>query len=176
MQTRNFFDQLIGLRPIVAFLIINAGVVAHTALTQYGYVNPALWSIGVIPAIPLFAWPCVAVSVLKNRHGASVRVQPRRLWTAFVGVLFAYAFFVPILAILPRSSIAFVACTFITWCVGFLGLLYVFWSAARVLVEIEERKQSSIDRILGTFLMYFFLPISILILQRRIQRAAKNED
>ena len=73
---------------------------------------------------------------------------------------------------LPRDNVVFFAVALLAWGLGFLGPLYIFWTAARVLVEMEEQSRVSVDRTVGTFLLFFFLPIGILFLQRRIQRMA----
>ena len=170
MLTKELLRKLLELRPALACLIVNCGVVAHASLTSFGYENPILWGLIVIPAIPLFAWPCIVVSVLRDLHGIQVRAKPRRLWTVFFGAVVAHACLVPILMVLPREDVVFMMLTFFTWVVGFLGPIYIFWIAARVLVELEERQRSSTDRIFGTFLMYFFLPVGIYFIQRRVQK------
>lgn len=172
MPTGNILERVIGLRPFTAFLAINVGVIAHASLTSFGYSNPAYWGLVVLPAMPVFAWPCIAVSDLRDRYGTAVRAQPNRLWAALAGVFVAHSCLVPILAMLPRDNVVFFAVALLAWGLGFLGPLYIFWTAARVLVEMEEQSRVSVDRTVGTFLLFFFLPIGILFLQRRIQRMA----
>jgi YD repeat-containing protein len=62
--------------------------------------------------------------------------------------------------------------------VSLLGLGSAVWllhTASDALVKAEEGRKVSLDRIVGTFILFSFLPFGIWILQRRLRDLAVNE-
>lgn len=53
--------------------------------------------------------------------------------------------------------------------------LYIFWVAARALVYSEEGHRVFFNRVIGTFLMFFALPLGVFFLQRRLRRLMSRE-
>ncbi len=54
------------------------------------------------------------------------------------------------------------------WLVGFAVPVSIIITSARLLVSMENAGQTELGRVIGTSLAMFFLPIGILLLQRRI--------
>lgn len=56
-----------------------------------------------------------------------------------------------------------------------VSALYIFWVAARALVFSEAGHRVSFNRVIGTFLMFFALPLGVFFLQHRLRRLMFRE-
>lgn len=56
------------------------------------------------------------------------------------------------------------------WVFGLAGPLIVIVSSTKLLIRLEQEKGAPTHETIGTFLSFFFLPIGIVSLQRRIGR------
>lgn len=121
-------------------------------------------------AVLWLGWP-VAISLYLNRtYGAVARVKPRAVILCYVGflaaILVVLGYFVPV-----EQDAAFPApLAVLLWIFAFFCPLYLMWSAARALVFVEEGREVGIDRRIGTFFLFYFLPLGIYFVQRRLQR------
>lgn len=58
--------------------------------------------------------------------------------------------------------------------IGLLAAILLFYRAGAALVEAEERARPPVNRCIGTFLLFFFLPFGLWTLQKRLRAVASR--
>lgn len=115
----------------------------------------------------------IAIHVLRT-HGSVTQVRPARLVAALLVMLpalvIAMAFFAE--PGRPGAGTAIVVNIAILAWLG--GVFYIMWAAARGLVQAEDGRAVALNRLIGTFFMFYFLPFGIYFLQRRVRRLAAS--
>lgn len=172
-------ETLLRLRPARAFLLLNGwpvgGLIIYVLLLP-----PTLYAFFVVVVLafaPLYLWPAVIATGLAKRPWRAGSVEASRIWTAGMGALVLISLPVPLLLgtgldieTLEATQIMSILVFLASFCV-----LYAFWKTARALVEAEEQKRVPINRVVGTFLQFHFLPIGVIFLQRRVRAVLSSE-
>lgn len=172
-------ETLLRLRPASAFLLLNGwalgGAFIHVLL-----IPPTVYAFFLVVVFlfsPFYLWPAVIATGLSKRPWGPGSIEASRIWTAGLCALVLIALPVPMLlgtgldietleATRIMSILVFMAC----FCV-----IYAFWKTARALVEAEEKKRVPINRVVGTFFQFHFLPIGVIFLQRRVRAVLSSE-
>lgn len=173
-------DRLARLHPLLA-LVAFFGVVAVAEVAGFsaaeffeptGFHPRSLIYVTVTTAVGMLyylGYPvAVGIHVLKAR-GPVTQVIPARVTTAVLVMPVAYtvgmvntAWHVPS----GSGSGIIMGGVVFAW---LAGALYILWTAARGLVQAEEGRVVAFNRMIGTFLMFYFLPLGIYFLQRRVR-------
>ena len=123
----------------------------------------------VILVLVVVGWPTLIVCSLSSLANGLVRVP--FVLAAFLATLFFHGVVNPGVMVLSDGSRAWdVGLAVIGIPFGLIAPVYVLWSASRLLVSVEEGAAVGWDRCVGTFLLFFFLPIGVFFLQRRVLR------
>lgn len=172
-------ETLLRLRPASACLLLNGwavgGGIIHVLL-----IPPTIYAFFLVVVFlfsPFYLWPAVIATGLAKRSWGDGWVEASRIWTAGMGALVLISLPVPLLLgtgleieTLEATRIMSILVFMASFCV-----LYAFWKTARALVEAEEQKRVPINRVVGTFLQFHFLPIGVIFLQRRVQAILSSE-
>ena len=162
--------KLASLRPVPALVLVGSSFTTALVITDLIDPNALTVAFRTVAISPMLAWPCIVASGLRERFGSDTRANLGHWWTVCGAVFVDHAVFVPVLMNMPNDEFLFFPLVFLCWMVGFFGPIYLMWNCARLLVEVEEGKRVSIDRIIGTFFAFFFLIIGVFFLQKRIRR------
>ena len=150
-------------------VVLMAGGSIETA-SLAGYLSVGIFVLYML----LMGYPFLVALHLLRRFGRSVGGSPRRLTAAFLVATLALLGFVGTIASagpmmdggppsIETPAIAF-------WGIVFVGLIYMMISAARALVLAERQRKSEAGGMVATFFMFYFLPVCIYVLQRRLLR------
>lgn len=117
-----------------------------------------------------FGWPVAVSLFLNGSHGAVACVKPRVVSFCFIGMFAAMYMALTYTMYIGQGALFPPILAVVVWAFGMFCPLYIVWSAARALVFVEEGRKVGIDRRIGTFFLFYFLPFGIYFVQRRLQR------
>ena len=120
--------------------------------------------------------PAVTSIALKYYFGEAIRVNIYIVLSAFFVTVILNIFAEPIFLAVEGEFSLVQSAAVALWVCGIFAPLYIFWVAARALVEVEEGKRVRADRCIGTFLAFLFLIIGIFFIQPRVRRVFKAVD
>lgn len=173
--------RIARLHPALALLLVVGGFVlarivgiAAAMLFEPDAFAPAsILSVlvGTVIAIVIFiGYPvAVAVHVLRT-HGAVTGVRPARMAAALLVMLPAFVLALAFFAEPGRPGTASAITVNIAVLAWLGGVFYILWTAARGLVQAEDGRAVAFNRVIGTFFLFWFLPLGIYFLQRRVRR------
>ncbi len=169
------------LHPLLALLVLIGGIVlgriagiaAAMLIEPDAFAPASMLSIAVgtvVMAVLFIGYPvAIGVHVLRTR-GPVTGVRPARMAVSLLVMLPAFviamAFFASPGPHGTGSAIA-VNVAILAW---LAGAFYILWTAARGLVHAEDGRAVALNRVIGTFFMFYFLPLGIYFLQRRVRR------
>ena len=162
--------SVVALHPLLAFALLIVGI-AMAGLV--GSLVPPDASFGAANAVFVFfltGWPTLVSLHLSRVFGGAARVNSTLVIASFAYVVVANFFVVSILNNLPSGSWPLTLVSAVAWGLGLLCPLYMMWSAARALTSVEEGKQVPANRYIGTFALFFFLPVGIFFIQQRLRK------
>ena len=119
----------------------------------------------VYSGYPLLVGTALEHVVHRSRGRGSVLAVVSFCW-----VLVAEAF---VLALVLSNAIVGDA-SFAVLVIGGLALVYLIWFGASRLVSAEQRAAARFDQYFGALLLFFWLPIGYLFLQRRLNQLLAN--
>ncbi|MDE0001255.1 MAG: hypothetical protein OXQ29_00990 [Rhodospirillaceae bacterium] len=172
-------ETLLRLRPASAFLLLN-GCAVCGGIIYVLLIPPAVYAFFLVVLLvfpPYYLWPAVIATGLAKRPGGPGSVKASRIWTAGICAPVLGALPVPLLIGIGVEVGTLAASPLLSVLVllAFFCVLYAFWKTARALVEAEENKRVPFNRIVGTFFQFYFLPIGVFFLQRRVQAVLSPE-
>ena len=169
------------LHPLLALLTLVGGIVlgrligiAAALLIEPDVLAPASMlsiAVGTVVMAALFiGYPvAIAVHVLRTR-GPVTGVRPARMAGSLLVMLPAFVTAMAFFAAPGASGTGFAVAVNVAVLAWLAGLFYILWTAARGLVQAEDGRAVAPSRVIGTFLMFYFLPFGIYFLQRRVRR------
>ena len=182
--TGKITDWIAGLPPVLAlfigFAVFTLAEVASFAAARF--VEPDVfprdsivyYTVGMALTVIFYMGYPVAIAIhVLRKFGPATHVKTVRMAVALSAMLAAHAagtiIYIwqwPVAPDGPGFEIAEAVMVF----GGLGGPLYIMWTAARGLVYAEYRRAVAFNRVVGTFVMFFFLPVTIYFLQRRVCR------
>lgn len=172
-------ETLLRLRPASAFLLLN-GWALGGGLIHVLLIPPTVYAFFVDVVLifsPFYLWPAVIATGLAKRPRGAVSIEASRIWTAGMGALALILLPVPLLVVagIGIETPAATRIMSIPVLLACFCLFYAYWKTARALVESEKQKRVPINRVVGTFIQFYFLPIGVIFLQKRVQAVLSSE-
>ena len=170
------------LHPLLALVAVIGGIVLGrvVGIVAAWLIEPDVFApvsaLSVVVGTPVavvfvIGYPvAVAIHVLRT-HGPVTRVRPMGIAAALLVMLPAFATAMVFFASPGSNGTGFAIAVTVAVFVWLAGLFYILWTAARGLVQ-AERGRTTLDRVIGTFFMFYLLPLGIYFLQRRVRRLA----
>ena len=170
------------LHPLLALVAVIGGIVLGrvVGIVAAWLIEPDVFApvsaLSVVVGTPVavvfvIGYPvAVAIHVLRT-HGPVTRVRPMGIAAALLVMLPAFATAMVFFASPGSHGTGFAIAVTVAVFVWLAGLFYILWTAARGLVQ-AERGRTTLDRVIGTFFMFYLLPLGIYFLQRRVRRLA----
>jgi len=128
----------------------------------------------------LWGWPLLVIKYINTNFQIIDEKQLR--WSRFCFYYLVFIMVIPSLVILLENYMAvsfqeiaeatlFPIVTLFAIVSSFSAVIYILWTAAKLLVCAEdEQKKVATSRIFGTFLQFFYLPICVIFLQKRLKK------
>jgi len=166
-----FLLQLVEIRPAAAFLLIWMAVILAVIVVQF---SPILWGIGLATFLLMLVclgWHVLVCFRLKHEFNQLVRVNESVLLVC-LAYLLMIGLFAPVMGLVVESHPSRLANILVGLALGFglLCHLFIVWSATKSLIAAERDPSASVMQFIGTFLLFYYLPIGIVFVQRRFRK------
>ena len=164
-------------RSVFAFLLVGGALATTILLAGLARLSisedPArgyAWSVtGAIFALVYLGWPLFSGIAVERRTGLRGSRARVIAFIAYPHVIALYLLFVPLTREFHANPIymTFMVCWLFS---GMVATIYILRFGAMTLVAAERGQPVRIDHYLGTFLLFYVLPIGVLFLQRRLRK------
>jgi hypothetical protein len=166
-------EAILRLSRVAAFAIIWAGLFLAVILQSTAGAAFELGVGAVVAAALQLLWPLTAAIVLPGRFRTP---RVRVILMVNLGAILLLSLVAPrLLPILQGTRSVGSSLGLIAWFYGILATLHLVACGARALVEHEEGGRVPLDRWIGTFLSFFFLPIGVLWIQPRLRSVGTGQ-
>ncbi|MDH3230528.1 MAG: hypothetical protein OEN55_12115 [Alphaproteobacteria bacterium] len=166
---------LLALMVIIGGLVLGriAGIAAAMLFQPDAFAPISVLSVIVgaaVMAVFFIGYPvAIAIHVLRT-HGPVTQVRPARIAVSLLVILPAFLTAMAFFASPGPQGTGFAIAVNIPIFAWLAGVFYILWTAARGLVQAEDGRAVAFNRVIGTFFMFYFLPLGIYFLQRRVRR------
>jgi hypothetical protein len=164
--------RIFQFRPWAAFVGLNVATVVGLLIVAVLYSDSPV-PMGNVAAVCVWLGWMTLFFVMFNRFtiGKSLP-SPSVVTGLYVATILTHIFLVPAAFEFNATdpTILYRVVAVLGWLFGLAGPLIVMVSCTRLLIRLEQEKGGAAHETIGTFLSFFFLPIGIVGLQRRIRR------
>ncbi len=161
---------LLRLHPILAFLLLVGLGLSVLPLMRLGPVETTFPLAVAAVALVIFGYMVSVALGLAALLPERVRVKRLRLLGVFAFAVVFDFFGLRILQLLAEGDPLERGVLMILWLLGVAAPLYICGIASRSLVAAEQGREFSRGRCVGTFLLFYLLPIGIIFIQTRLRR------
>lgn len=161
---------LLRLHPLPVFLVFLGVLLASQFVMHLGPLEIVFPMAIVIFASTCFGYMVLVALGLASLFPESVRVKRIKLLSVFGFTVIFCLFGLRIMMLMAESDPVDRGFLLVLWFLGVAAPLYICWVAARSLVAAEEGHRLKWDRNIGTFLLFYFLPIGLIFIQMRLRR------
>jgi len=165
---------IVHMKPYVSFIIYGLPYIAYVFIPIEASSSPISLTYGYLVFVNFFIWNCLISGFLVTKVGIGFM---GRVDHKIARQLLAAAILMPVLATIKYStgvmSSVILASEFVFALSVLFLVLNAFLQLARLIVAGELGRVARFHEYLGTFMLIWFFPLGIPLLQRRITKLSK---
>lgn len=159
-------------RPWAAFVGLNFATVVGLLTVAVLYSDSPVPMGNVAAVCVWLGWMTLFFAIFHRVTNGKSLPSPSVVTGLYVATILAHILLVPAAFELNTTEpvILYRIVAVLGWVFGLAGPLIIIISCTRLLIRLEQERGGAAHETIGTFLSFFFLPIGIVGLQRRIRR------